>query len=234
MLLLETPQGPRGRQRGWNMTLGELSALSRHAASCPATPQNRASPGGEPHTREEAFPLTCAPPGHPKGDTWRGAKARRQLFERAAALADSLEHLRLQVQTSLAQPGQLAASSNHAGACSASRLLHTINEAQDDCASMGRASAASSVAPRHTSSDEDIQDDRRAVRARLAAAVRPTPVGLLKGISAPLQRQASPDASTGASAVASAAPDLSSRPPRLQKLAQVCWQLAHRFAENCC
>ena len=43
MLLLETPQGPSGRQRGWSMTLGELSALPRHTVSCPATPQDRSA-----------------------------------------------------------------------------------------------------------------------------------------------------------------------------------------------
>lgn len=68
MLLLETPQGPSGRQRGWNTELGDLSALPRHASSCPATPQDtlRRSRGDSPML--QAFPLTGAGSEQPKAN----------------------------------------------------------------------------------------------------------------------------------------------------------------------
>ncbi len=80
MLLLETPQGPSGRQRGWNPELGDLSGLPRHASSCPATPQDtlHRSRGGS-HARE-AFPLTDARSEQPKADTRYGTSGKMEFF----------------------------------------------------------------------------------------------------------------------------------------------------------
>ena len=80
MLLLETPQGPSGRQRGWNPELGDLSGLPRHASSCPATPQDtlHQSRGG-PHVRE-AFPLTDARSEQPKADTWYETSGKMKIL----------------------------------------------------------------------------------------------------------------------------------------------------------
>lgn len=149
------------------------------------------------------------------------------MFQRAAALADTLKQLRFQVQNSLVQPAATGLIAGNTGVCAAGRLLHTIDEAADDCASTGRASAASSVAPRHASSDEDSQDGVGAAgRGRLSGGLRLSSMGLVKGIGVPLPRQASPDTSAAGSAIISAGPDLSSLPPRLQKLAQVRCRLA--------
>lgn len=154
---------------------------------------------------------------------WRRGWNRCEVFQRAAALADTLEKLRLQVQNSLAQLDTTAGS---ASVCTAGRMLHTIDEAADDCASTGRASAASSVAPRQASSDEDTQDGVGASRGRLSGGPMLSSMALVKGIGVPLPRQASPDISAATSATLSAGPDLSSLPPRLQKIAQVCCRLA--------
>lgn len=76
MLLLETPQGPGGRQRGWNPDLQDLNALPRHTSSCPATPQDtlRRARGGSPV--REAFPLTGARSEQAKADTWYGTSGK--------------------------------------------------------------------------------------------------------------------------------------------------------------
>ncbi|BDA41968.1 hypothetical protein COCOBI_02-7660 [Coccomyxa sp. Obi] len=219
MLLLETPQGPSGRQRGWNPEPGDLSALPRHASSCPATPQDTLHRCMGYSPVREAFPLTGARSQQPKAGTC--GPNRREVFQRAAALADTLEQLRLQVQNSLAQPDATGLIAGSTGGCTAGRLLHTIDEAVDDGGSTGRASAASSVAPRHASSDEDSQDGVGAVgRGRLCGGLRLSSIGLVKGIGVPLPRQTSPDTSAARSASISAGPDLSSLPPRLQKIAQ--------------
>ena len=160
---------------------------------------------------------------------WRSGRNRREVFERAAALADTLAQLRLRVQDSIAQqPGATGPPAGSTGAGAAGLALHTIDEAGNDCASTGRASAASSVAPRHASSDEDSHEECGGAvgQGRPGGRLRLNSMGLVKGIGVLLPRQASPDTSAAGSASISAGPDLSSLPPRLQKLAQVRCHLA--------
>lgn len=222
LLLLETPQGPGGTERDWASGPQHAVVLARQAMSCPATPASAAQEKClRPGSREcEAFTL----PGQPESDTWRSVRVRRQLFQKAAALADMLESLRLHVQGSLSVPveGDSAAGLTNSGTCDATiRRLHTIEEAHDDSASTGRASVASSIAPRHASSDEDSQDEQVYVREVPSAGGVVTPMGLLKGFNVPARRQISQDSTSRLSSVLLTAPDLHSRPPRLQKLAQV-------------
>ena len=161
---------------------------------------------------------------------WRSGRSSREVFERAAALADTLEQLRLRVQDSLAQQsGATGLPAGSTGPADAAGLaLHTIDEAGNDCASTGRASAASSVAPRHASSDEDSHEECGGAvgQGRPGGRLRLNSMGLVKGIGVLLPRQASPDTSAAGSASISAGPDLPSLPPRLQKLAQVRCHLA--------
>ena len=108
MLLLETPHGSQQGGNVWTVPwLPEMTTPGglpqRQAASCPATPA-----GGMPPQLQAGVSLTAVQKtaGHHQSGVKRasgGAAVRRQLFQRVAALANSLESFRLQVETSLSR-----------------------------------------------------------------------------------------------------------------------------------
>jgi hypothetical protein len=223
LLLIETPAGGAGAGPTWNMEVpnGAAAVKRRLAASCPPTPDGAILKAARPHTVAQAG---CIPSVYPQpGDSTQEdanmqRRAKRQLFAQAADLAAALARLRKRIQDRLQQ----------LPLCSSGQLIppEVFSAANSGAVSLAsacsREGASSSTASPYRKATSELDSTVGILLRKVLLESGESPCGPLQ-VDEDDRNGPSPLSMPQAAMLAmSAAPDLASMPPRIQRLAQAC------------